>query len=297
MFGYIRPQVSELLVREYEQYKGVYCSLCKELGKSYGIFTRFTLSYDSTFLSLFILGRGEECVSFQKGRCVFNPLKRCAYCGQRHPGLKFSSALSVLMTYYKIRDDIEDSGFFGRMRAYLLLPLVSHPRKKAARDFPELEQILQETIGNQKEQEQQESPSLDACAEPTAQLLSRTFGLLAGEEEFTRRVLETFGYFLGRWVYLIDAADDMEKDLQKKEFNPFLTKLQLTEDATPEQWQEAKTYCNEVLNLTLSQAIGAIHLIDFPHFGPIILNIILQGLPEMQKKLLFEKEKHDVRSV
>ena len=121
--------------------------------------------------------------------------------------------------------------------------------------------------------------------------------MLAGEEEFTRRVLETFGYFLGRWVYLIDAADDMEKDLQKKEFNPFLTKLQLTEDATPEQWQEAKTYCNEVLNLTLSQAIGAIHLIDFPHFGPIILNIILQGLPEMQKKLLFEKEKHDVRSV
>ena len=298
MFGYIRPQTSELLVREYEQYKGIYCSLCKELGKQYGILSRFTLSYDCTFLSLFVMARAQECVAFRKGRCRFNPLKSCTYCGRQHPGLKFSSAVSVLMAYYKVKDDLQDSGFFGKMRSYLMFPWACRVRKKAGKDFPQLEQILQETIGGQTLLEQQGVCSLDACAEPTAQMLSRIFGLLAKENEpDIRRVLESFGYFLGRWVYLMDAADDMQQDLKKKAFNPFLKHFGLAGEVSPEQWRKAKESCNEVLNLTLSQMVGAVNLLDFPNFRPIILNIILQGLPNMQKKLLFEKEKHNVRSV
>ena len=56
MFGYIRPQKGELLVREFEQYRGVYCGLCKQLGKSYGFAARMTLSYDCTFLGLLFWG-------------------------------------------------------------------------------------------------------------------------------------------------------------------------------------------------------------------------------------------------
>ena len=297
MFGYVQPQVSELLVREYQQYKGVYCSLCKELGKSYGILSRFTLSCDCTFFSLQLLGLRSSAVSFEKGRYVFNPLKRCSFCAHRPEELKLSAALSVLMTHHKLRDDRADSGFFGKLRAGLLAPLVYRPRKKAARDFPELAQILEETVGRQTQLEQEEEPSLDACAEPTAQMLSRTFGLLAQEDTADRRVLETFGYFLGRWVYLMDAADDLEKDVCRREFNPFAVQLSLTKETAPEQWQQAKLYCNEVLNATLSQAIAAFQLMGFERFGSILHNVVFQGLPDLQKKLLFEKEKHDVRSV
>ena len=61
MFGYIRPKIPELKVREYDQYKGIYCSLCKRMGKEYGIASRFALSYDSTFLVLMMLGLEDEC--------------------------------------------------------------------------------------------------------------------------------------------------------------------------------------------------------------------------------------------
>ena len=109
MFGYIRPKIPELKVREYDQYKGIYCSLCKRMGKEYGIASRFALSYDSTFLVLMTLGLEKECTPFQPGKCVFNPLKKCNYCTSGQTNFEFASALTVMMTYQKICDDIEDS--------------------------------------------------------------------------------------------------------------------------------------------------------------------------------------------
>ena len=97
MFGYIRPKIPELKVREYDQYKGIYCSLCKRMGKEYGIASRFALSYDSTFLVLMMLGLEDECTPFQPGKCVFNPLKKCNYCTSGQVNFEFASALTVMM--------------------------------------------------------------------------------------------------------------------------------------------------------------------------------------------------------
>ena len=71
MFGYIRPKIPELKVREYDQYKGIYCSLCKRMGKEYGIASRFALSYDSTFLVLMMLGLEDECTPFEKMQLLY----------------------------------------------------------------------------------------------------------------------------------------------------------------------------------------------------------------------------------
>ena len=297
LFGYIRPKVSELKVREYDQYKGIYCSLCKHMGKEYGIASRFALSYDSTFLVLMMIGLEEKCTPFKNGKCVFNPLKKCTYCvgGDRH--FKFASALTVMMTYQKIRDDIADSGFGGKLKAYLLLPLVSGANKKAAKNYPELKRVLDETIATQTMVEKQENPCIDACAEPTAQMLSKTFGMIQPEDPALTRVLQNFGYYLGKWVYIMDAADDLEKDIKADEFNPFVLRLNLTKESTSKEVKKAKAYCNESLNAVLSQVIGSLNLMDINHFEPIINNIIFEGLPHMQKELLFKKENQNVGSI
>lgn len=295
MFGYIRPQKSELLVREYEQYKGVYCSLCRQLGESYGIVSRLALSYDCTFLAMVAIGVSSDCPGFRQGRCVVNPLKKCTYCGGGQPGLVFAAALCVIMTYYKLRDDLEDSGFLGKCRAWLLLLFAARAHKKSARDFPELERIVASATESQGRVEREEAPCVDACADPTAQMLAGVFALAAKKDSRQERIFQQFGYFLGRWVYLIDAEDDLRKDLKKQSFNPFVTAYRLTPQSTPEQLFQAARRCNEVLNLTLSQAAAAIGLADFSCFGPIILNIVQKGLPAMQKELLlkFEKEKNN----
>lgn len=303
MFGYIRPQKSELLVREYEQYKGVYCALCKQLGKSYGFTARLTLSYDCTFLVMVMLALSPECPGFHTGKCVVNPLKKCTYCSGGQQSFQFASALSVVMTYHKVKDNLADSGFLGKIRSGLLLPLVSHSYKKAKKDYPQLAKIVSDAMVMQSKAEQSAQPSIDYCAEPTAQMLSQVFELLAADEEKNKRVLRQFGYFLGRWVYLVDAADDMKKDIKSNSFNPFILKLQLKltdfaeNNEQTEREKQAKSYCNEVLNATLSQAVAALQLMNFQHFESIINNIVHLGLPEMQKELLFEKEKKNVGSV
>ena len=122
MFGYLRVQKSELLVREYEAYKAVYCGLCKQLGKDYSFLTRMALSYDCTFYAMLLMSLERSCKGFDKGRCKFNPLKKCqyAYCGDE--SYSKASALTVISAYYKLKDDLTDSGFFKRIAVRLIKP-------------------------------------------------------------------------------------------------------------------------------------------------------------------------------
>ena len=80
MFGYIKTDKPEMKIKEYEAYRGLYCSLCKAMGKHFGLFSRLTLSYDITFLLLVRLSFTGTLPSFESGRCPFNPTKKCSYC-------------------------------------------------------------------------------------------------------------------------------------------------------------------------------------------------------------------------
>lgn len=300
LFGYIRPQKSELLVREYEEYKGIYCSLCRRLGKNYGMAARLTLSYDCTFYAMLVLSRNLQCPGFKSGRCVVNPLKKCTYCNEGENGLNSAAALSVIMTYYKIRDDIQDSHFWGKLRGFLLLPAAARARKKALRDFSQMDSVVSQAMAMQREAEQSENPGIDFCAEPTAVMLQKIFRMTAENpdtEESALRVFEQAGYFLGRWVYLTDAADDMEKDIKTGSFNPFLTQYNLGKDSTKEELRNAREMINQTLNMTLARLTAAFNLLEFQHFGPILGNVIHKGLPAMQRQILFEKENANVRSL
>ena len=290
LFGYIKPDTPELLVRESEQYKAVYCSLCKALGKHYGVISRLTLSYDCTFLSLFLLGTQPECKGYHRGRCVVNPLKKCNFCKDSTEALRMPAAFSVLSMYQKLWDDLHDSGFLGKIRSLCLMPLAIRPYRKACRDYPDLAKALSRMMREQTAAEQDPKASLDSCAEPTARMLSHVFASTA-QEETQKRIYETIGYFLGKWIYLIDAADDLEDDLKKGSFNPLIVTEKLTKHADEKQIKEAKESCNGALNLCVSQIIASVNLLSFYQYGPIIGNIVEKGLPEMQRMRLFEKEK------
>lgn len=300
MFGYVRAQKSELLVREYEQYRGIYCTLCRQLGKSYGVAARLSLSYDCTFYAMLLLAIRPECTGFHEGRCVVNPLKKCVFCNGGEQDFTSASALSVLMTYHKVKDDIADSHSFGKIRGYLLLPVASHAKKKAARDFPEMARIVDSAMALQQPAEHSEA-GVDACAEPTASMLSQVLALAgnsdAGQETAEARVLRQVGYFLGRWVYMMDAADDMEKDVKTHSFNPFVNQYGLGPDSTEEEFATAKGKANGALNMTLSQLIAAFNILDLKHFRPILENVIVKGLPAIQKERLFKEENVNGRSL
>lgn len=297
MFGYVRPYQAELKVKEYRQYRAIYCQLCRTMKKEYGLLSTFSLNYDCTFYAMLALSVSGTKVCEQTAVCAANPLKKCRYLAADGEEYKRAAALSVLLTYHKLNDDREDEGFLKAVGCKMLLPFVGRKAEKAAAEYPGLAKAAEEAMLCQKKAED-EQLSPDACAEPTAHLLETIFAELSSGGQAL--ALGQFGYYLGRWVYLMDAADDLEEDRKKKRFNPFVNRFNLAGDEplSAEAMREAEKACNEVLNATVARIIPPMQLLELENFGPVIENVVKFGLPELQREILFlhakkKRRKHE----
>ncbi len=282
MFGYVRMSKGELKVKEYDTYRAVYCSLCKYLGKNYGILSRFTLSYDYAFLSLLNMSLSEECSGFKKGRCAFNPLKKCNYCTCTN-SLSMPAAAAMIMFYYKLSDNVSDSRGIKRAAFRFVRALFSRTHKKAAALFPETEETIAKYMQKQKAIETADETSLDKASDPTAAALGEIFAACTKDPQ-EKRVLYRMGYCMGRYVYLLDAACDFEKDVKSGSYNVL------------KEYCESKAAAAEKVKPQLyacvNEAAKALELVDFKRYKPIIANTVCVGLEDT-----FLKELKDERSV
>lgn len=277
LFGYIRAAKPELKVRELELYKAIYCTLCKKLGKNYGILSRFTLSYDFTFLALLKLGLTDGCEKFERKRCAFNPLKKCNYCCN-DSAMDMPAAAAMIMLYYKILDNISDEKGFRKMRYYIMKPIFSSAHKKAKKAYPQLEETVAEYIAAQNSLEKDNCRDIDRAADPTAKALSKIFTFLS-EDEMQKRVLERLGYCLGRYIYLLDAACDLENDIKHSSYNVLISDKVVDINSAAQRIEPQLYFC-------INEAGKAFELLDLKKFRPVLGNIIYLGLEDTFKKEL-----------
>lgn len=283
MFGYVYIDKPELKIKDYEAYRGVYCSLCKTLGKTYGIFARFVLNYDCTFLSLFVMSRTDGCCGFKSGRCPFNPMKKCNYTVNAHEALDKGAALTVISSYYKLLDSISDGGFFKKAACTLIRPFFASWHNKAKKNFPLYEKAVRDMYFAQLEAEKSPETCIDMAAEPTAKMLE-TIMKLEAENEREEKVLAQMGYHLGKWIYLMDAAADIKEDMKSGNFNPFLLKFK---DADNIPMEEADSLISQSCYLLTK----AYELIDKKRFTAILDNIIYNGLTVKQRNIIYPERK------
>ena len=279
MFGYIKVKKEELKIKDLEVYKAVYCSLCKKLGKSYGILSRLTLSYDFAFLSLLNISLKSGCVSFERKRCAFNPLKKCNYC-KSSDELDMPSAAAMIMLYYKILDNIKDEKGLKKLGFLLLKPIFSGAHKKAAKKYPFIEETVAEYIEGQSLAESDDNCTLDSVCDPTAKALSKLLPLCS-DNHSQKRVLERLGYCLGRYIYLMDAGCDIEKDIKSGSFNvlkKYVKEGNIKKDTVLKT--EPQIY------FCINEAAKAFELLEIKKFKPILGNIIYLGLEDVYLKEL-----------
>ena len=286
MFGYIRVDRANLLGKEYDAYKGIYCALCKQLGKDYSIFARFILSYDCTFYAMLALDLAENPPCFNQGRCRFNPFKKCLYARSETKGLSLAAALSVISAYYKLRDNLADSPWYKRLGYRLIQPFFARWRKKAAIRYPVIDISVKKMLETQLAAERDTGCLPDMAAEPTAKMLGEMCALLVDEiplradldRKKSKRILSVFGYYMGRWIYFIDAADDLKKDQKSNGFNPFLLPTVNTDDLP--------LYIKATLNNALSDALLSYGLLNKGRYDSIILNVLRCSCVNIQNKIL-----------
>ena len=268
MFGYVRILKEELTFREYEDYRGIYCSLCRRTGKRYGHVARMLLSYDMTFVAALRLALGAEPVVFCKGRCPYTPLAKRSCC-RDSAVLDTVADMSLLLSYGQLQDTVADARGPKRWGAWVLTKWLKRAREKAAVRLPDLAATVEECLAAQAACEQTNA-STDAAADATARMTAAMLTALSSDER-EQRVLDRLGYCLGRWIYLMDAADDLEKDAASGNFNPFLTG-----EESPD-FPALRKRAEGSLCACLNETISAYDLLDIRRFDGILRNILQKG--------------------
>ena len=218
MFGYVKPVIKELLVKEYEFYKAVYCGICRSMKKHTGVLSNVTITYDSVFLALVRMAYIDDgCISVRMGRCALHPIKkRCMLVD--NPAVKYTAEAFGILTYYKLMDDLHDEKLVKRAAVTAVRP-ISARAKHRAKD-PELSELVKDKLDAIRRIEDERSPSIDAPAELFGELLGEIFS--RGLEGADRLVTYQCGFHLGKFIYCADAAEDYEKDKKSGNYNPYV---------------------------------------------------------------------------
>lgn len=285
MLGYIKAHKPEMKFKDYELYKGVYCTLCKALGKRYGFVARFILSYDFTFFAMVRMAVRSQCPGFTKSHCSFNPAKPCLDCNRDNEDIAYTADVTILMMYHKLADNIQDSRFFKRFLCRLMLPYAKHLYKKACQRVGSISEVLEKQMARQLEIEKRNG-SLDEAADPSAVMLSEL--LVHNIECEDIDALKKFGYMIGRWVYITDAVNDCEDDIKEGSFNPLKKRF---EDESFTQ------YCEEMMNLTIGEAIMNYKRLKIFRFNDILENVLYDGVYSVTQKVLEKGETENGKSL
>lgn len=284
MFGYLRVDAENLRLREYNVYKALYCGLCKSMGKCTGQCSRLALSYDCTFLAALRLSLVGEMPELKQFHCAIKCFrKHNAFVGSKE--IDFCADASAILTHYKLLDDKKDEKGFRKLSVLLLSPLFSFGYRRAKKRQGELDRVIKSHMEELAAIETENAPLADRPAECFGHLVGEiaSFGL----PDPAARIARSIGLAVGKWIYLVDAADDYEKDKKKGRYNPFLFYDEGLDDSGKEALREA-------LNEYLADAERALDLIDdypAPELREILKNLLYSGLPQKAESILFPERK------
>ncbi len=275
MFGYVRPVLDRLEETERELYQSAYCGLCHTMGRRHGWPARFTLNYDFAFLTVLMYGEAGNDNTLC-ARCPAHPLRapRQCLCG---PSMEAAADESVILTWYKFTDDVEDRGFWRGLPYRVVRRLFRRPYRRAAAARPDFDHRVRDGMERLKALERARSPQLDRVADTFASILAAAGR--TGENGPRDRALEQLLYHVGRWIYLVDAWDDLDEDLKKGRYNPLDARFQ-------GRAREERDYVETTITHSARLAASAANLIDFGPWGVLVDNVLYSGLPAVQSAVM-----------
>ena len=214
MFGYVTANKPEMKIREFARYRGFYCGLCRTLKKKYGRLGQMTLTYDMTFLVLLLTSLYEPATEEARRRCLIHPGKRQYML--TNEASAYAADMNILLSHDHFKDDWEDerklSGLLG-MKAF------SRKRRRVAAKYPRQAEAVESSLAELARRERENCADIDAAAKPFGTLMAELF---VWREDAFQDILRQFGFYLGKFIYLMDAVMDLEQDRRKGCYNPIL---------------------------------------------------------------------------
>ncbi len=289
MFGYINVNQEELRVREVKLYRSYYCGVCHSLKKDYGFAGQATLSYDMTFLALLLHSLYEDDENIVKERCLPHPFKphTCViseYCD-------YAAAVNVMLTYFKLKDNYEDD---KNIVAKAGAGVLKRAYKKAGEAYPRQRQAIEDYIREQGEAESGAGKSgstdsadattslngaiayCDRISSITGKMMSVVFDM---KNDVWKEPLGRIGFYLGKFIYIMDAFEDVKKDTKKGSFNPFAGFT----------LQELAYGVEDMLVSVMAEAAKALETLPILDNADILKNVLYSGVWARFNKIVSDK--------
>ena len=277
MFGYVVVNKPEMNFKEFDVYHAYYCGLCKTLKNSYGLRAQAALNFDMNFLAILLSGLYEPKLEMKNARCVMHPLKKHQECYNEF--VDYAAKMTIVLTYFKCEDDWLDE---QKLSKQMYKKLINKAYSKVKEEYYDKVSNIEKCLHKINEYEKQDFNNLDE--------VSKCFGEVMGlicaykEDEWYSELYQ-LGFYLGRFIYFIDAYEDIEDDLEKGTYNP------LKELYQTKQFEEK---CKDILELMISEATLAFERLPIIENATIIRNILYSGVwtkYEMIKKKRMEGRK------
>ena len=277
MFGYIRTDTPYLYIKDDTLYRAMYCGVCKGIGKVCGQAARMGLTYDVTFFSVLLHNISGIDVKIEKQHCLTHCIKARQMAEVDELTCQLG-ALNTVLAYYKYTDDVED-GDGGRGKRLWFKKGFQRAKTK----YPEIERIVREYMQAQSEVEKTKTDSVDRAADATAVMLANFSDYALGEKATTHT--RNLFYAIGKWIYLIDALDDYDKDKKKGAYNPFALayNAETREDLTKGKTGEEVRFVFHAVFFDIRENLSQI---QFRFNRDLSDNILLRGLPATTKRVL-----------
>ena len=293
MFGYVLPVKCKLSEADFARYQGAYCGLCHSLKEHFGFRARFVLNYDFTFLAM-LLSHAEGEVKKTDKACLAR-LFRKRSCYVAAEPYKRAAGYSVILTWWKLQDVVQDDGRVKALISRLLSLWLHSAYKKAKRDFTEFDAHCRTNLAKLRTLEVANSAMLDEVADSFATLLAAAAAHIENLGE--KRAYSALFYHTGRLIYLLDAYDDLAEDTASGNYN-VLSQRYVLEDGKLTAEDE------ERLSLTMQHsihlAIAAYHLLPQGSFAGVLENIMYDGLLNVKKQVLggtFTRKKQKEKAI
>lgn len=261
MFGYIIVNKPEMKFKEFDLYHSFYCGICRDLKERYGVLGQLSLSYDMTFLAILLTALYEPETKTDACRCILHPFEK--HQTRRNRYTEYAADMNALFALYKSEDDWEDE---KKLRGLIYGNLLRGRTGRRKMLYAEKIKRLSLLMHDFSEAERDGKADIDTMAGLFGNVMAE---IVAVQEDEWEEELRRLGFFLGKFVYLCDAYEDVEEDIRRGTYNPF-RKLYENPDFEEE--------CRTILMMMISECCREFEKLPIVEYADILRNILYSGV-------------------
>lgn len=286
MFGYVNINRNELSDENKKIYQGYYCGLCQKLKEVSGRKGQMLLNYDMTFLVVLLTGLYELEGKNTDFVCALHPTKKRT--ARINEATEYAADMNIILSYQNFEDDWRDNRSYSK-KAFARMLGKDYNRIMAK--YPRQVKAVETYIEELGKAEDAQEANIDKISGLTGTMLGEIF---AWREDIWAEELRYFGFYLGKFIYLMDAYEDFETDKRKNAYNVF--RVQRKEDM-----QNLDTFVKLLLTSMMSECAKSFERLPILMHADILRNVLYSGVwtkyeynrlkRERKQQKLLEKQK------